>query len=131
MLSWGQRLVRKLCQTCRQWRSATADEQEVILNILKNHPFPPLLNEPIKICEAGGCEACNHTGFKGRQGLFEAVVVDTKIKSILNQNPEEQTILNTAKQQKIPTLAEDAVTKILLGITSLAEVERVVDLYQG
>ena len=127
----GQRLVRKLCQTCRQWRSATADEQEVILNILKNHPFPPLLNEPIKICEAGGCEACNHTGFKGRQGLFEAVVVDTKIKSILNQNPEEQTILNTAKQQKIPTLAEDAVTKILLGITSLAEVERVVGLYQG
>jgi len=126
----GQRLVRKLCQTCRRWREVTADEQTVILNILKNHPFPPPLSDPLKICEAAGCEECNQTGFKGRQGLFEAVVVDTKIKSLLGQNPEEQTILKTAKQQKIPTLAEDAVTKILTGITSLAEVERVVDLYQ-
>ena len=90
-----------------------------------------MLAEAVKICEAGGCEKCNHTGFKGRQGLFEAIVVDNEVKSILNQNPEEQAILNTARHQKIPTLAEDAVTKILLGITSLAEVERVVDLYQG
>ncbi len=124
----GQRLVRKLCPACKVWRQATALETETITGIAKEHPDPPTLNTPLKVCDAVGCAKCSG-GFKGRQGLFEAVLLDTATQATLIESFTEQSILAATRPQKIPTMRQDGVTKILAGIISFAELERVVDLY--
>ena len=124
----GQRLVRRLCEDCKQKRTATAEEQATIERILKDHPKPPQCGTPCEVYDGIGCESCGGSGFKGRQGIFEAIRVDTEVESAIINDPREHVILEAAKNQKIPTMPQDAVEKIILGITSFAEVARVIDL---
>lgn len=127
----GQRLVRKLCPACKQAKTANAKETEIIQNILRTHPQPPKLPEPFTIYEAVGCKECNQTGFKGRQGLFEAIRVDDAVEEAIIRDPREHIILEAAQPQGIPTMAEDGAEKVIAGTTSLTELERVVDLQNG
>lgn len=124
----GQRLVRRLCDQCRFEREATAEEANTINRILAEHPNPPTLGQPIKIFEAKGCSHCAGTGFKGRQGIFEAIKVDQAVEDAIIRDPREHIIIEAAKPQGIPTMPQDGIEKVLAGITSLAELERVVDL---
>lgn len=68
------------------------------------------------------------TGFKGRIGIFEAIVIDNKIKEILDKEPTDRQVKEAATHQGILTLAEDAAVKVLQGKTSYDEVARVVDM---
>lgn len=124
----GQRLVRRLCEQCKTKREANEKETRTIHHIHKGHPTPPPLTNPLYIYEASGCTTCNHTGFSGRQGIFEAIRIDQAVEEALLRDPREHIILAAAKAQGIPTMAEDGIEKVLHGITSLAELERVVDL---
>ncbi len=124
----GQRLVRRLCEECKTKRAVTAEEQETITRILKDHPEPPQCGSPCEVYDAVGCAVCGGSGFKGRQGIFEAIRVDTEVESAIINDPREHIILEAAKNQKIPTMPQDAIEKIILGITSFAEVARVIDL---
>jgi type IV pilus assembly protein PilB len=124
----GQRLVRKLCDKCKRERMATPEEKEKIIRILSGHPEPPPIGTDLKIYEAPGCAECAHTGFKGRQGVFEAIKVDPAVEEAVIRDPREHVILVAARPQGIPTMAEDGIEKVLAGITSLAELERVVDI---
>lgn len=124
----GQRLVRRVCENCKKGRAATPEEKAIITRVLAGHPNPPPLGESITIFEGGGCEQCAGTGYKGRQGIFEAIKVDTAVEDAVIRDPREHVILEAAKPQGIPTMAEDGMEKVLAGITSLAELERVVDL---
>ncbi|MEX2341093.1 MAG: GspE/PulE family protein [Candidatus Paceibacterota bacterium] len=124
----GQRLVRQICKDCKKEREATPEEKATILRVMAGHPNPPPLGESITIFEGGGCEQCAGTGFKGRQGIFEAIKVDKAVEEVVIRDPREHVILEAAKPQGIPTMAEDGIEKVLAGITSLAELERVVDL---
>jgi type II secretory ATPase GspE/PulE/Tfp pilus assembly ATPase PilB-like protein len=76
-----------------------------------------------------GCEHCAGTGYKGRIGIFEAFIMTPDIEAVLMTSPSEREVRNAAKNQKIPTLREDAIIKMLEGITSFDEIGRVVDLY--
>jgi len=119
----GQRLVRKLCESCKKERDTTAEEQNIIGRIM---------DQPVAIhtlFEAPGCDACSFTGFKGRIGVFEAIRVDNAVEAMLIEDPRETSILNVAKAQKIPTMQQDGIMKVLAGITSLPELSRVLDLY--
>ncbi len=124
----GQRLVRRLCEACKRERPATAEERAKIARVMAGHPKPPALPADLKIFDAPGCAECAGTGFKGRQGVFEAVKVDQAVEEAVIRDPREHVILAAAKPQGIPTMAEDGMEKVLQGITSLAELERVVDL---
>ena len=124
----GQRLVRRLCSKCKKPRQATAEEKAIITRVMAGHPHPPELGEEITVHDAPGCEVCGGTGFKGRQGVFEAIRVDTAVEEAVIRDPREHVILEAAKPQGIPTMTEDGIEKVLAGITSLAELERVVDL---
>lgn len=126
----GQRLVRKLCDACKQKRAATAEEKEKILRVLGGHPKPPPFGDPLEIYDAPGCSECAGTGFKGRQGVFEAIKVDQAVEEAVIRDPREHVILAAAKPQGIPTMAEDGMEKVLAGVTSLGELERVVDITQ-
>jgi type II secretory ATPase GspE/PulE/Tfp pilus assembly ATPase PilB-like protein len=127
----GQRLVRVLCEHCKKARAANDTEAGLIRKILATHPKPPPVTGEITIYEEVGCEKCNHTGFKGRQGVYEAIRVDQDVEAAIINDPREHIILAAAKKQGIPTMAEDGIEKVLLGKTSLAELKRVVDLTEG
>lgn len=127
----GQRLVRVLCEHCKKGRPATTEERATIQKVLKTHPKPPPLPNPLIIHEPVGCEKCKHTGFKGRQAVFEAIQVDEAVEEAVVRDPREHIILEAARSQGIPTMAEDGVEKVVLGRTSLPELQRVVDLSAG
>ena len=77
-----------------------------------------------------GCEKCNFTGYKGRIGIFEAIETDEAIEKIIPTNPSERDIKRAAIPQGMFDMKQDAIVKILKGVTSLEEVASVVDLYE-
>ena len=119
----GQRLVRVLCEKCKKERAITTEEQAL---------FQRVLGVPLSIhniFDAQGCEACGGNGYKGRIGVFEAIRVDSAVENAVLNDTREQAILESARPQGIPTMQQDALYKVLAGITSLDEVSRVLDFY--
>jgi len=135
-LSIAQRLVRKLCVECKKERPVSATEEATLRKILKLAEangknlaaYNLTADQPIKLWSAPGCLACNNTGFKGRMGLFEAIKTDEEIEKIIPTNPSEREIKRVAAKQGIFNMQEDGTVKILSGITSIEEVQSVVDL---
>ena len=80
------------------------------------------------VFEAVGCLECHNTGYNGRIGIYEAIIIDKQIEQIVNENPSERDIMRAAESQKILTLGEDSIQKALAGVTTIEEIERVVDL---
>ncbi len=118
----GQRLVRRLCESCRVSRDATTEEQKLIARIMEQ---PVALHT---IFEAKGCDVCSHSGYRGRIGLFEGIRMDDAVESAILSDGRDSAILEAAKPQRIPSMHQDGIMKVLAGITSLDEVERVLDL---
>jgi len=124
----GQRLVRLLCNHCKVGHTATPEEQQIITTILSDHPHPETVPEIDLLYTAPGCEICNQTGFKGRSGVFEAIVMDDAVEAVVLRDPREHMILEAAKPQGIPTMLHDGIEKVLNGMTSITELERVIEL---
>ena len=111
----AQRLVRVLCSECKQPHSPTAAEME-ILQIRSSDEH--LLFRP------RGCSACNDRGYRGRMGLYELLVVDDTIRSLIHKHaPEEEIVAQARKTQQ--SLRSDGRNKVLTGRTTLEEVLRV------
>ncbi len=140
-LSIAQRLVRKLCTNCKEEIPATEKQTKQITNILglmiANHKDEALgdikpANE-YKLFKANevGCEKC-HGGYKGRMGIFEAIKMDNAVADLLATEKvvNERKIKELAIPQRIPTMREDGIIKILKGDTSYEEIASVVDLYE-
>ena len=81
-----------------------------------------------KVWGAAGCPKCNNLGFKGRIGVFEAILVDNEIEKAVITNPSERDIREAAKGQRLLTLEQDGILKVLTGITTLEELGRVVNI---
>lgn len=124
----GQRLVRKLCQNCRASYQASPAEVTTLASILANHPDHPPITEPLTLYKAVGCKVCNNTGYKGRVGIFEAILMDEAVEEAVIRDPREHILLAAAEAQNIPTMLEDGMDKVRLGVTSLAELERVIEI---
>ncbi len=124
----GQRLARILCTECKQQYGASEREATLVKNIAKDYPEPVTVPTPLMLYRSVGCPACGTTGFRGRTSIFEAIVIDNEVEEAVIRDPREHTILEAAKHQKIPTMAQDGIMKVLNGLTSLDELERVVDL---
>jgi type II secretory ATPase GspE/PulE/Tfp pilus assembly ATPase PilB-like protein len=123
----GQRLVRKLCDNCKQNYQAASNELKTIKAIMEKHPYPVDLGDSVEIYKSVGCESCGNTGFKGRTGVFEGVLMDEAVEEVIVRDPREHTISEAAKAQKIPTMLEDGIEKVLAGKTSIEELKRVVE----
>ncbi len=111
----AQRLVRRLCPHCKQPREATAIEIERIQ--LPSDPIPV-------IHTAVGCPECNQSGYLGRSGIYELVIVDDELQRMIHDGAGEHE-LNEAARKNTPSIREDGIDKILQGITSIEEVMRV------
>ena len=129
-LSIAQRLVRKLCPACRREATLIPSDGELIAKVIAGikRKRPDFSAGPVKFWEAVGCRECHGTGYRGRTGVFEAILLDQTIAELLIKNPNEREIKRAAQSQGILDLREDGVIKALAGITALAELGRVVDL---
>lgn len=124
----GQRLVRVLCTECKQAYQANADEVLVMREVMRSHPYPALVPDNATIYKPAGCSVCGGTGYKGRAGIFEGIIMDEAVEEAVIRDPREHIILAAARPQKIPSMVEDGIEKVLQGLTSISELERVVEL---
>lgn len=128
----AQRLIRKLCDRCKKKVTIPKEQSRIIDNIIKSIVLPK--NKPAQqkeIWEAQGCTECNNAGYKGRIGIYEAIVVDEEIEKLIQENPSEREIKRTASKQGILTIRQDGILKMLRGITSFEELGRVVTLEES
>lgn len=125
----AQRLARKLCAECKKEDTPNEREQKIINEVIVK--IKEKVGEDVQtkiLWRAVGCDKCNKTGYKGRVGIFEAVLMNADIEALLDSIPSEREIREMASKQGILDMREDGIEKILTGATSFDEVERVVDL---
>lgn len=135
-VSLAQRLVRKVCPDCKYTEAPNEIQETLIRDILEeavrnNKPLEDYginTSQKIMLTKGKGCTTCNGTGYKGRIGIFEAIITDEAIEELLNKKPSEQEVRRVAEKQGLLNMREDGVIKILNGITSFEEVAKVVDL---
>lgn len=128
----GQRLVRLLCESCKEQYEASPKEKQLIEHVMSNHPHPVAVPQPTMIYRSVGCGVCGGTGYKGRTGIFEGIVMDEAVEEAVLRDPREHIIAEAARPQGIPTMVEDGIEKLIKGMTSINELERVIELpYQN
>ena len=108
----AQRLVRVLCPSCRTPKPADASELAL------------LQETSATVFVANGCEECGHTGFRGRTGIYELVILDEKMRQMIHDCASEQDMSVYARTRS-PSIREDGKARILAGVTSVQEVLRV------
>lgn len=112
----AQRLVRLICPSCKEIDPSIADKEELAL-------FGVESNTPLY--RGKGCEHCAWTGYYGRLGIFELLIVDDDVRKLILKNSDSNQIRGLARQHGMRTLLEDGAEKIKSGITTLSEVLRV------
>ena len=117
----AQRLVRKLCSHCKQ--ETFINEQE-----WKHLTFDYEIEMPNFVFHAVGCEACRHTGYKGRIGIYEFMPLSLESKQLIGANANLNQLRHQAKKEGIEPLRIAGARKVLAGMTTLEEVLRVVPL---
>jgi general secretion pathway protein E len=114
----AQRLVRKLCPHCKTAYQASNHEQRW-LGISDREVNSKLIYQPV------GCGLCGGRGYSGRTGVYELIVVDSKMRELIQQRASTETLERCARLTQ-PDINDDARQKILAGITSFEEVMRIV-----
>ncbi len=114
----AQRLVRLLCNSCKV-------KQHFDASFLKSIDFPISQVSDGKLYEAVGCEKCRKTGFLGRIGIFEILVVNDDIRSLITARESAKVIKQKALESGMCTLRNDGWRKVLKGHTTIEEVIRV------
>ncbi len=118
----AQRLARVLCPRCKE---AIKISREEMLKSIPDYPFEDG-EEFANIYKAKGCISCNHTGYTGRQGVYEFLPITEEIQKLILSNASNHEIKRVAMEQGMVTLRGNALKKVKAGITSLEEMLRVV-----
>ena len=112
----AQRLVRNICVHCKE---------EYVLEKAFVEQMGASGREGMKVCRGKGCKKCAHTGFKGRLGIYELLLIDDKIRELILSHASSHVIRNQARKTGMRTLREDGWDKVSRGITTIEEVLRV------
>jgi type II secretory ATPase GspE/PulE/Tfp pilus assembly ATPase PilB-like protein len=125
------RLIRRLCETCRQ---AVQPSPELLqrlgipagrVQVLYQEKQPPQPGQEKKRGEPEICPACRGIGYKGRIAIFEFLVLDDKLRQALLKAPSAETLKKLSRAAGNRTLQEEGVLLVALGTTSIAELQRV------
>jgi len=106
----AQRLLRKICEECKE---PYYPSYAILENIG--------IKEPVAFYRGRGCPACRNTGYKGRVGIFEVLIVDDDIRELVVKKASSEEIKSKAIEKGMKTVKDDAITKARIGITSLEE----------
>jgi general secretion pathway protein E len=110
----AQRLVRRICEHCRQPHQATA-EQLARLGLER-------IPSQATVFKAAGCEHCYHTGYRGRIGIYELLTIDEDLRSVILKNHDAVSLRKAAMAKGFRPMRYDGLRKILLGVTTIEEV---------
>lgn len=112
----AQRLVRRVCEKCFEEHPITDDER---------HVLGLGSEEPILVRRGAGCEDCGQTGYRGRVGLYELLILDDGVRYHITNGADANVIREEAIRSGMKTLRTDAIEKLKLGLTTPEEIVRV------
>ena len=122
----AQRLVRKICRKCAKLEKISPSDFEKLKKALKKIPKKIIkYSLASRVPRAKGCKDCNLTGYRGRIGIFEAFLVNDEMEKFILTSPSISALREEAKEKGMLTMYQDGIIKVLEGITTLEEVERV------
>jgi general secretion pathway protein E len=84
----------------------------------------PIQDPPLRVFRTVGCPRCNHTGYRGRIGVFELMLVDDELRGMLAQNVDAKTLKRKAIEKGMSSLRSDGARKVMRGVTTVAEIVR-------
>ncbi len=116
----GQRLMRKLCQTCKVERELSMEELGSLMEII------PEVSQKMKFFAPKGCSECNNTGYTDRFGIHEIIEVNDEIREIVMKRGNAREIKAAAIRNGMTTMIQDALSKASQGFTSVEEILRVI-----
>ena len=114
----AQRLMRNICNECKN--VYTPDEES-----LQNIGITPEMYGGKKIYRGKGCQDCLNTGYRGRTGIFELMILNDSIKNLILKTSDSSSIKHKAVEHEMITLRQDGALKVLNGITTIEEVLRI------
>ncbi len=128
----AQRLVRKLCNFCKQKEKASLKEDKIIRGEVKKLPSMmqkeiKVEKRPFEVYRAKGCGKCMMKGYKGRIAVTEVLEMTKELSKIILEGSSPEKIRKEAKRQGMITMKQDGILKVLSGTTSLEEVLRVTE----
>lgn len=112
----AQRLVRVLCDDCKEEHSPSILEREFLGD---------LLEPDSKVCVPVGCEQCNNLGYRGRTGIYELLIVDEQIRQLIHNEAGEEEVVNAMRMKSMASIRADGRARIIEGTTTVEEVLRV------
>jgi general secretion pathway protein E len=114
----AQRLVRRICEQCRQEMPAQTLD---LFHLGDTSPW----TEPQRVFQGAGCAVCRSTGYYGRVGVFELMAIGEQIQSLIQRQTDAGEIRQAARQNGMRLLQEDGVEKIIAGKTTVEEIVRI------
>jgi type IV pilus assembly protein PilB len=129
-VAMAQRLVRKLCMNCKKEIEIPAAEKKMVDTVLASVTDKTYLDgiQTTHMWQPVGCDKCHNTGYKGRIGIYEAILSNAAIEEVVESNPSEREVKKAAASQNLLDMTQDGIIKVLTGVTSIEELNRVVDL---
>jgi type IV pilus assembly protein PilB len=130
----AQRLVRRICQNCKQEADIPPLMRKKIQEAIAKMPAQELKDyecdpkKPVTLYEGKGCDQCGGTGYHGRMAIFEGFEITNEIRQIItDENANEGRLKEEVAKKEMLTIWQDGLLKALLGITTLTEIERVTE----
>ena len=116
----AQRLARRICEKCK---TAVATPTQTVAAFLEKCDA-----RPRQLCRGAGCDQCRQSGYKGRIGIYELLLMDDDLRDLIGCNPSLTALRHTARDKGMRTLAEDDLQKAAAGLTTVEEIMRVTAL---
>ncbi len=130
----AQRLVRRICEHCQEKAPLSKLQERTVTDMFQAIPREEVeayglkTDQAVAVFHGKGCQKCGLTGYKGRIALYETVAVDETMREIIaDKQGNETAVKEAALGQKMLSMRQDGILKVLKGITTLAEVERVTE----
>jgi type IV pilus assembly protein PilB len=111
----AQRLVRRICQNCKQPAELSESEMRALR-------IEPGQLRDAQVIHGQGCDQCRGSGYKGRMGIFEILVLDDEVRHMINKRSATLSLRQRARELGMRTLREDGIRKVLAGLTTADEV---------
>jgi type IV pilus assembly protein PilB len=116
----AQRLVRKICPKCK--------ELYQIPEHMRKHVESSGI-KPEELFHGAGCDHCRHSGYVGRIGIYELLVIDEKFRDMINKDSSVANMRRVFRESGQPSMFDDGIKKVKQGVTTIEEVLRVTQIY--
>jgi len=130
----AQRLVRRICENCREEIQISESIKNLVMEEIKNispeeiKKYEIDLSTGLHFFKGRGCEKCGKSGLKGRVAVYEVIPISETMKNIIIEKDGNDSLLTQERnKEKIVTMKQDGILKLLKGMTTIEEVERVTE----